>query len=96
MEEKRVWNYLGQDGFHEIEICEQPVRLKAGDKVLLTSKGIFEELSWRELEDILIAPVSLQETAERIVSAANLKESPQKENGSVILIQKAGGLNEKN
>lgn len=96
MEEKRIWNYLGQDGFHEIEICEQPVLLKTGDKVLLASKGIFEELSWRELEDILIAPVSLQELAERIVNAAELKESPQKENGSVILIQKAGGLNEKN
>ncbi len=96
MEEKRVWNYLGQDGFHEIEICEQPVRLKAGDKVLLASKGIFEELSWRELEDILIVTASLQELAERIISAAESKENPQKENGSVILIQKAGGINEKN
>ena len=96
MEEKRIWNYLGQDGFHEIEICEQPVLLKTGDKVLLASKGIFEELSWRELEDILTVPVSLQELAERIVRAAELKENPQKENGSVILIQKAGGLNEKN
>jgi len=95
-EEKRIWNYLGQDGFHEIEICEQPVLLKTGDKVLLASKGIFEELSWREMEDILIDPASPQELAERIVSAAKRKNSPQKENGSVILIQKAGGINEKN
>lgn len=89
MEEKRIWNYLGQDGFHEIEICEQPVLLKQGDKVLLTSKGIFEELSWREIEDILICDDSSQELAERIVSAAEQKENPQKENGSVILIQRS-------
>ena len=90
MEEKRIWNYLGQDGFHEIEICEQPIRLKAGDKVLLTSKGIFEELSWREMEDILIGTKSMQELAEHIVSAAEQKENPQKDNGSIILIQKVG------
>ncbi len=54
MEEKKVWSYLGQDGFHEIEVCEKPVLLKPEDKVLLTSKGIFEEVSWREIEDILV------------------------------------------
>ena len=34
MDEKRIWNYLGQDGFHEIELCDLPVQLKRGDKVL--------------------------------------------------------------
>ena len=96
MEEKRIWNYLGQDGFHEIEICEQPVLLKPGDKVMLASKGIFEELSWRETEDILIEEASPQELAERMIDAARQKANPQQENGSVILIQKAGGLHEKN
>ncbi len=88
MEEKRVWNYLGQDGFHEIEVCEQPVLLKQGDKVLLASKGIFEELSWSEIEDLLIDNASSQELAERMVGAADQKNHPQSDNGSVILIQK--------
>lgn len=87
MEEKRVWNYLGQDGFHEIEVCEQPVRLKPGDKVLLMSKGIFEELSWREIEDILMETALSQELADCIVRAAEQKENPQRDNGSVVLIQ---------
>lgn len=87
MEEKRVWNYLGQDGFREIEICDQPVLLKRGDKVLLASKGIFEELSWSEIEDILIDNASPQELAQRMVSAADQKNNPQGDNGSVILIQ---------
>lgn len=88
MEEKRIWNYLGQDGFHEIEVCEQPILLKQGDKVLLMSKGIFEELSWSETEDILIDTAPLQELAERIADAAEQKNNPQGDNGSVILLQK--------
>ena len=31
MDEKRVWNYLGMDGFREIELCGQPIRLKIND-----------------------------------------------------------------
>lgn len=92
MGERQVWNYLGQDGFHEIEICDPPVRLKRGDKILLMSKGIYEVLSWRELEDILINPAPVQELADRIVLEAERKvdadkEDMEKENGSVILIQ---------
>lgn len=91
MEEKRIWSYLGQDGFHEIEVCEQPILLKAGDKVLLASKGVFEELSWRELEDLLIDTAPSQELAERVVNAVEQKDNPQKDNGSIILIQKVEG-----
>lgn len=88
MEDKRVWNYLGQDGFQEIEICDLPIALKGGDKVLLMSKGIFEELSWSEAEDIIVGAASSQELAERMVDAADQKKDPQGENGSVILLQR--------
>lgn len=87
MDEKQIWNYVGQDGFHEIEIGVPPVRLKHGDKVLLMSKGIFDVLSWREIEDILINPVPAQELADRIIMEADRKEGMDKENGSVILLQ---------
>ncbi len=87
MEEKRIWNYLGQDGFHEIELCDPPVQLKRGDKVLLMSRGIFEALSWRELEDILIQPAPMQELADRIVMEADRREGTDRENGTVILLQ---------
>lgn len=87
MEEKRIWNYLGQDGFHEIELCDPSVQLKRGDKVLLMSRGIFEVLSWRELEDILIQPAPMQELADRIVMEADRREGTDRENGTVILLQ---------
>ena len=86
MDEKRVWNYLGQDGFHEIEICVHPIRLKTGDKVLMMSKGIFEILSWREMEDILVSDMPVQELADRLILEAERKDTLEKDNGSVILI----------
>lgn len=86
MEEKRLWNYLGKDGFREIEICEQPVLLKNGDYILVISKGIFEELSWGEIEDILQERETAQWLADQIVCAAELKSSPDMDNGSVLLL----------
>lgn len=71
MDEKRVWNYLGMDGFREIELFGCPIELKPDDVVLITSKDIFEELSWREMEDILLNGKSVQEQTEALFGAQN-------------------------
>ena len=86
MDEKRIWNYLGMDGFREIELCEQPVRLKPNDTVLMASKGIFEELSWAEMEDILLNGKTVQEQAEEMIRKAESKLNPEMDNGSVLLL----------
>ena len=87
MEEKRRWNYVGMDGFHEIELPDRPIRLKAGDQVLMVSRGIWQELSWAELEDLLGGPESLEEKARHITWAAERKPGDDKENGSVLIMQ---------
>lgn len=86
MDEKRVWNYLGMDGFRDIELCEHPIELKQNDVVLIASKGIFEELSWGEIEDILLNGTSVQEQAEAIVRGAESKLNPEMDNGSALLL----------
>lgn len=86
MDEKRVWNYLGMDGFREIELCERPVRLKQNDTVLIASKGIFEELSWGEMEDILLSGMPIKEQAMAMVRMAESKLNPEMDNGSVLLL----------
>ena len=85
MEENRIWNYLGKDGFHEIEVTNPPVFLKKQDLVMLASQGIYEELSWVEIEDILLGSGTLPEKAEQLIRSAEKKDSQEKENGSVIL-----------
>jgi len=87
MEEKRAWNYLGIDGFHEIEIGERPVRLKPGDVIVLATKGIFEAVSWAEIEDTLLMNLTLKEKADSIVMKSEKKIEMEKENGSILLLR---------
>ena len=87
MEEKRMWNYEGMDGFRKIEVESQPILTRPEDVVMLATSGIFEEVSWSEIEDILVEQGSLFEKAGKIAWAAEQKEGTQKENGSVILLR---------
>ena len=87
MDEKRIWNYVGRDGFREIEICEKPIRVKKGDQILVISRGIFEELSWSEIEDILQARETAKVLADRLIEAAEAKKNPEMDNGSVLLLK---------
>lgn len=95
MEEKRLWNYVGMDGFREIEQCERPIRLKDGDMIFMASKGVFEELSWGEMEDILVRGKNVRETAREVIRAVEAKENPEKDNGSVVLLRVRTDQNEK-
>lgn len=90
MEEKRMWNYVGMDGFRKIEVESQPILTRPEDVVMLATSGIFEEVSWSEIEDILVEQWSLFEKAGKIAWAAEQKEGTQKENGSVILLRVPG------
>lgn len=87
MEEKRVWNHLGIDGFHEIEIGEMPISLKPGDVIMLATKGIFETVSWAEMEDILLKDLTLKEKADGIIMESEKKKGLEKENGSILLLR---------
>ena len=82
-----MWNYLGMDGFRQVEMGELPIRLKTGDVVLMASRGIWQEVPPGELEDLLLAGGSLQEKAERIVRAAEASHSKERENGSILLVR---------
>jgi len=85
-EATRIWNYLGKDGFREIEVSKPPIVLKAGDIVLMASQGIYEELSWAEIEEILLKDLTIRAKADSIVMEAEKKTAPDKENGTVLLL----------
>jgi len=84
--ETQIWNYLGKDGFHEIEIGKPPVSLQKGDLIVMLSQGIYEELSWVEIEEVLLKKITLKEKAGSIIEETEKKETPDKENGSVLLL----------
>ncbi len=86
-ERKTVWNYLGMDGFRQVETGELPVRIKSGDVILMASRGIWQELSMGEMEDMLLAGGGLPGCAERIARAVEQAEGGEKENGSILLVR---------
>jgi len=81
-----TWNYLGKDNFKEIEIVSWPITLNPKDIIMMTSHGI-QELSWVELEELLVKGTSIDEIAENIIKATDEKNTPDKENGSVVLLR---------
>ena len=54
MEHHRLYNYVGQDGFHDIEFFDTPIVLNGGEYILLMSDGMYETVRWKEMEDCQI------------------------------------------
>lgn len=93
MEDTGIWNYVGKDGFHQMEICEIPVELKKGDLAVMMTKGIFEEVSYADLEKILVNPaLTAKEKARRVIRRAERSDTQDKENGSIMVLLTDGAM----
>lgn len=87
LEKKRLYNYLGQDGFRDIEFFDTPWPLRQGDIVLLMSDGVYNCLAWKEIEEILSKGQTCERSAFEIVEAVNQKDRDDKDNASVVLLR---------
>lgn len=87
LENQRLYNYLGQDGFKDIEFFDAPIRLKQGDIVVLMSDGIYGLLGFKEVESILAKNVKCQRKAYDIIELINQNGSESKDNASIILLE---------
>ncbi len=85
-QKRRLMNYVGYDGFTGGEICEQPVTLQRGDKVLLYSDGV-ETLNQIELENLLEQKGSANDIAEKIIEAIKYKNVKSKDNATIVVIK---------
>ena len=86
LHEKRTYNYLGRDGFRQIEFYDEPIRLKKDDIIVLFSEGMYRGLAWKQIEDALAQKKSCKKIAFELVEAINRKKE-DKDNASVILIR---------
>ena len=91
LETRRLYNYVGQDGFKDIEYFDRPVHLHKGDIIVLMSDGVYELLPWRDIEDILANGLDCQRMAFEITEQVNTSSAEYKDNASVILIRWNGG-----
>lgn len=93
LKNKRLYNYLGQDDFKDIELFDAPVRLKRGDIVVLMSDGVYDLLGVRELEAVLNGDADCQRKAYDIIELVNQHAGEEKDNASIILLGMGKGAN---
>jgi len=91
LESHRLYNYVGQDGFKDVEYIDRPVALRRGDIIALMSDGVYDLLPWRDIEDILAHGQDCQRMAFEITERVNITAAEHKDNASVILVRWNGG-----
>ncbi|HOV27081.1 MAG TPA: protein phosphatase 2C domain-containing protein [Pseudobacteroides sp.] len=84
---KRITSYLGAEVLKDIEICEKPIKLKRGDKVILCSDGVYNSISEIEMETILMSKLKPQEVAEEIIEMIKAKNFPKQDNATIIIME---------
>ncbi len=87
LEDKRVYNYLGQERFEEVEFFDTPIRLKEKDIVILMSDGLYEGVEWKTIEEILSGKKKCQQKAFEIIEAVNAGSQEKKDNASIVLVE---------
>lgn len=85
LREHRLYNYIGQDGFHEIELFDQPIQLMVLDIVVFLSDGIYDTIPHDTLEHILQQRKSCKQKISELLQSFE-RVSGEKDNASAILI----------
>lgn len=91
LETRRLYNYVGQDGFRDVEYLDRPVALRRGDIVALMSDGMYDLIPWSEMEAILARGGDCQSMAYALTERVNADAAEHKDNASVILVRWNGG-----
>lgn len=93
LQNKRLYNYLGQDAFQDIEIFDAPIKIRRGDIVALMSDGVYDLIGVREIEAVLKQESDCQKMAYDIIELVNQHPGDEKDNASIILLGMGKGAN---
>lgn len=87
LDDHRLYNFLGQEEFSDLEIFDTPISLKTKDIVILMTDGIYELLDFIELQSIFSKSISSQKKAYEITELVNKKTIEDKDNASIVIWQ---------
>ena len=87
LESQRLYNYLGIDGFSDLELFDTPINLVNGDIVVLMTDGLYDLLTFSEVEESLKKSKSTEQMALEIIEKVNKNASEQKDNASIVLFK---------
>lgn len=78
-------SYIGKGFPRKVDWNPEPVRLMAGDKVLLVSDGVYRALSQEEIADCLLADA--RQSVQDLRATINEKNYPQQDNYTAIVLE---------
>ena len=87
LDHHRLYNYVGQEGFRDVEFFDTPITLYGGEYVLLMTDGLYETARWKDIEDCLEEEGNCQEKAFKIIDLINKCEEEEKDNAAVVVLQ---------
>lgn len=85
---KRLINYLGYEGFKNLDTGNKPIQLKRGDKVCLFSDGVYDTLTEVEMERILSQHAPPYDIAQNIIKAVEQKRLKNQDNATIVILEK--------
>ncbi|MEY9973213.1 serine/threonine protein phosphatase PrpC [Lysinibacillus sp. RC46] len=85
---KRLINYLGYEGFKNMDIGKSPIPLNRGDKVCLFSDGVYDTLTEVEMEKILSQQATPYDIAQDIIKAVEHKRLKNQDNATIVILEK--------
>lgn len=86
LHETRVYQYIGRDGFKDIEFYDAPIQLRKNDVIVLMSDGIYEGMDWRELEKFIGQKKTCRQIAFDVIEHINQKQGA-KDNACIVLVR---------
>ncbi len=84
---KRLINYLGYEGFKNIDTGKSPIKLNRGDKVCLFSDGIYDTLTEVEMEKILSQQAPPYDLAQNMIKAVEQKRLKNQDNATIVILE---------
>ena len=81
----RVYNFVGKDGFRDLEMFDTPVTLKKGDIILMMTDGVYDFIPAEALEKILRSRDSCRVMAKKITNTLDRNNHPEQDNASIIV-----------
>jgi len=85
LREHRLYNYIGQDEFQDIELFDTPLALRHGDIVVMMTDGISDTVPYTQIEGVLRSGYDCMSKAQAITDLAD-KAPGDRNNGSIIVI----------
>lgn len=81
-------SYMGIGNLTLVDICQQPIQLVPGDRVLLCSDGLYRSATSEEIMQIILRSGNdMQAAANELINFAMAKNNPYQDNTSVVVIR---------